>query len=142
MQRDELNLFVLGLSSSGTTGLMLTTRDNAHAVIALEQSPARWQIEAGPQLPTGNGLTRGALSGDGNTVLLGDGQVNAVPVGAVWAFTRTGQTWTRLGTKLVGRNQGFQDADFALSANGRTAVIGGGTGGQNSGLGAAWVFTR
>jgi hypothetical protein len=141
-QRDTLNLVLLGLSASGTSALMGTTQGNIHAVVAIEQSPSRWTIEPGPRLPPGNGLTRGALSGDGNTALLGDGQVNAVPVGAVWAFTRTAQTWTLLGTKLVGRGQDFQDAEFALSANGRTAVIGGGTGGQSSGLGAAWVFTR
>ncbi len=42
-----------------------------------------------------------ALSGDGNTALVG-GPGDNDDVGAVWVFTRSGTTWTQQGPKLVG----------------------------------------
>ena len=82
-----------------------------------------------------------ALSADGNTALVG-GPFDNSDVGAAWVFTRTGVTWTQQ-AKLTGGNE-IGTASFggtvALSADGNTALVGGS--GDNSGLGAAWVFTR
>ena len=42
-----------------------------------------------------------ALSGDGNTAILGGPGDNG-GVGAAWVFTRSGGVWSQQGTKLVG----------------------------------------
>ncbi|AYL96471.1 MBG domain-containing protein [Mucilaginibacter celer] len=83
-----------------------------------------------------------AISADGNTILSG-GYGDANYQGATWVFTRTGTTWSQLGSKLVGSGgvtQDFQGSSVAISADGLTAVIGG-TGSSTS-RGATWVFTR
>ena len=82
------------------------------------------------------------LSADGNTAVVG-GPLDNSGAGATWVFTRSGGVWTPQGNKLVGAgaspaaHQGFS---AALSADGNTAVVGGPL--DNSGAGAAWVFTR
>jgi FG-GAP repeat len=86
-----------------------------------------------------------ALSADGNTALISDPADGVSPenTGAVWVFTRSGTTWTQQGSKLTASDEtgagGFGDG-VALSADGNTALIGGG--GDNGTVGAAWVFTR
>ncbi len=83
-----------------------------------------------------------AISGDGNTAIVGGNRDNS-RVGAAWVFTRTGKVWSQQGSKLVGSGavgaaqQGFS---VAISADGTTAILGGNE--DNSGTGAAWVFTR
>jgi hypothetical protein len=42
-----------------------------------------------------------ALSGNGNTLAVG-GSADALFIGAVWIFTRTGSSWTQQGPKLIG----------------------------------------
>lgn len=94
-----------------------------------------------------------ALSGDGNTALIGgpfDGAASYCPptnMGAAWVFARSGSTWSQQ-AKLVGNgpaagswpNQRLEGSSVALSVNGDTALIGGPA--DNNGMGAAWVFTR
>jgi hypothetical protein len=73
-----------------------------------------------------------ALSADGNTAVAG-----------VRVFTRSGGVWTQQGGNLVGTGavgDAHQGSSVALSADGNTAVIGGP--GDNTSVGAAWVFTR
>ena len=88
-----------------------------------------------------------SLSTDGNTAIIGGPADNSNLVdnnnlGAAWVFTRAGGVWSQQ-AKLVGASaigvaaQGFS---VSLSADGNTAIIGGPA--DNSGLGAAWVFTR
>jgi hypothetical protein len=86
-----------------------------------------------------------ALSGNGNTAVVGGPSDNGIPgngIGAVWVFTRSGSTWTQQGSKLVGTGavgaaeQGFS---AALSSDGNTLIEGGP---NNSNAGAAWVFTQ
>jgi sugar lactone lactonase YvrE len=82
------------------------------------------------------------LSSDGNTGLTG-GPGDNKGLGAAWAFTRSGSTWTQQGSKLTGsgasaRSRGGQGESVALSSDGATALVGG----PGDGLGAAWVFTR
>jgi hypothetical protein len=71
-----------------------------------------------------------ALSGDGNTALVGEMNNGPweYPTGAGWVFTRANGVWTPQGNKLVGSvgppgidNWGFS---AALSADGNTAMIG------------------
>lgn len=83
-----------------------------------------------------------SLSGDGNTALVG-GPVDNSEAGAAWVFTRNGEGWTQQGAKLVGSGASgpaFQGASVSLSTDGNTALVGGDE--DNSGVGAAWVFTR
>jgi hypothetical protein len=80
-----------------------------------------------------------AVSADGHTVILGGpGPNNADrdrsplvgPVGAAWVFRRTGTVWIQQG-KLVGTTSDYggglwsQGAAVALSADGKTAIVGG-----------------
>jgi hypothetical protein len=84
-----------------------------------------------------------ALSADGNTAIIG-GPNDNLGAGGAWVFTRAGGMWTQQG-KLVGTgaigptpaNQGFS---VSLSGDGNTAIVGGQF--DNSGVGAAWVYTR
>jgi hypothetical protein len=83
-----------------------------------------------------------ALSADGNTAIVG-GIGDSNFVGAAWVYTRANGVWSQQGSKLVGTgyagtaNQGFS---VALSGDGNTAIVGGEV--DNSGVGAAWVYTR
>ena len=83
-----------------------------------------------------------ALSSDGNTALVG-GREDNTGAGCAWVCTRLGNTWTQQGSKLVGTgavgNAG-QGCGVALSADGNTAIVGGAN--DNTGAGAAWIFTR
>ena len=83
-----------------------------------------------------------ALSADGNTAIVGGFNDNA-GVGAAWLFTRSNAVWTQQGNKLVGTNPimtSNQGWAAALSADGKTAIIGGYR--DNSSTGAAWVFVN
>jgi hypothetical protein len=60
-------------------------------------------------------------------------------------FTRKGSSWIQQGNKLVGTTSGYggglwsQGASVALSADGKTAIVGGPS--DDKTTGAAWVFT-
>jgi hypothetical protein len=89
-----------------------------------------------------------AVSADGNTVMVGgslDGTVTDGTSGSIWFFIRTGTTWTQQGTKMQGTGAVAgavvsQGAAVALSGDGNTAIEGGPN--DNTGAGAAWIFTR
>jgi hypothetical protein len=88
--------------------------------------------------------TATALSTDGSTLAIG-GYYDNSSLGATWVFTRSGSTWTQQGSKLVGANYTIgstplQGARVSLSGNGSILAIGGQ--GNNSGIGATWIFTR
>jgi hypothetical protein len=150
----------VALSSDGNTALSGGWQDNQRrgAAWVFTRSGPTWSQQGAKLIGTGasNGYAwRGtgvALSGDGNTALVGAPN-DSQGWGAAWAFTRSGSTWTQLGEKLVGTapsNNGnvIQEGyDVALSGDGRTALIGGPdataispTGGWVS-AGAAWVFS-
>ena len=94
-----------------------------------------------------------AISRDGNTVIVG-AAADSGDIGAVWIFTRSGETWTQQGPKLVGSgavSAAKQGTTVALSADGNTALVGGYADDSVSGgvccfapstVGAAWVWTR
>ncbi|NWJ95881.1 MAG: Ig-like domain repeat protein [Chloroflexi bacterium] len=81
-----------------------------------------------------------ALSSDGLTALIGAPLENIE--GVVYAYTRTGSTWTQQ-TVIYPTNGGY-GSNFgnavALSSDGNIALIGANT--QNGGQGAAYIFTR
>jgi hypothetical protein len=85
-----------------------------------------------------------ALSADGNTAIVGGPADGNSSSGAAWVFTQSGDVWTQQGTKLVGTGAvgsfAQQGWSVALSADGNTAILGGF--GDNSDVGAAWIFTR
>jgi hypothetical protein len=83
-----------------------------------------------------------ALSADGSTAIVG-GYYDNSAAGAAWVYTRSGGVWTQQGSKLVGSGavqNAEQGISTALSADGNTAIVGGPS--DNSGAGAAWVYTR
>jgi hypothetical protein len=83
-----------------------------------------------------------AISGDGNTVIVGGPHDNS-DTGAVWIFTQSTGVWTQQGSKLLGIGAlGIASYGYAvaLSADGNIAIVGGGADDGNKG--AIWVFTR
>jgi hypothetical protein len=93
-----------------------------------------------------------ALSGDGNTAIIGAPYEKTAAGGAAWVFTRSGGTSSQQGTKLFGTSDvaglSQQGWSVGLSADGNTAIIGGPAEetALNTSLdniwGAAWVFVR
>ena len=86
-----------------------------------------------------------SLSADGNTAIVG-GPGDEGGFGAAWVWTRSDGAWTQQGSKLVGSGAvGYgspypnQGDGVSLSADGDTAVVGGG---GDLPSGAAWVWTR
>jgi hypothetical protein len=82
-----------------------------------------------------------ALSANGETALIG-GYKDEGGVGAAWVFTGSGSSWTQQGKKLVGAPASGleeQGTSVALSADGKTALLGGPF--TEKEKGAVWVFT-
>jgi hypothetical protein len=138
----------VALSSDGGTALIGGNRDDEFrgSVWVFVRQGSRW-VQQGPKLANpdrkrrGGELTFGksiALSGDGDTALIGDGS------GSAWVFVRTGTTWHQQGPVLTAAGQpGAEDfaAGVALSSDGNTALLNGeqDTFGPTAG---AWIFTR
>jgi uncharacterized protein YjbI with pentapeptide repeats len=85
-----------------------------------------------------------ALSGDGNTALIGAPEDND-GAGTAWVFTNSATTpWAQQGSALTGAGESSGQTRFgesvALSGDGLTALIGGPA--DNVSTGAAWAFTR
>jgi hypothetical protein len=144
--------FSVALSGDGNTAIVGGPSDNddTGAAWVFTRSGGVW-TQQGPKL-VGTGVVgiadQGnsvALSGDGNTAILG-GPVDSNGIGAAWVFTRSGEVWTQQGPKLVGAgaipapNGVFQGSSVSLSGDGDTAILGGPL--DNGTTGAAWVFER
>src|SRR5208283_5280710 len=83
-----------------------------------------------------------ALSGDGSTAIVG-GIEDKSYSGAAWVYSRSGTVWTQQANKLVGTDaigSAGQGHSVALSADGKTAIVGGLA--DNRIRGAAWVYRR
>jgi uncharacterized protein (TIGR03437 family) len=152
----------VALSGDGNTAIVGGPFDNgsiaaaAGAAWVYTRSGGVWTQQGGKLVGTGAvaGAYQGwsvALSGDGNTALVGGFNDNYIAgagdVGAAWVYTRSGGVWTQQGGKLVGTGGDFagQGSSVALSADGNTAIVGGlyDNGSTQTGFaGAAWVFTR
>ena len=144
-----------GLTATDAHGRVLHSwlqLDTGRLLLRVQTRNARYPLRIDPLVQQGRKLTGGgeiggalfgdsvALSSDGNTALIGGPGDSGV--GAAWVFTRSGSTWTQQGGKLTGSGASG-DAEFgrsvALASDGNTALIGGP---GDSGVGAAWVFTR
>jgi hypothetical protein len=141
--------FAVALSADGDTALIGGLTDNAEvgAAWVFTRSGSTW-TQQGEKLTGGEESGKAEfgesveLSGEGDTALIG-GYADSGEVGAAWVFTREGEVWSQQGPKLTGGGEvgeGRFSFSVGLSADGDTALIGGG--GDNGGLGAAWVFTR
>ena len=137
------------LSEHGDTALVGGPGDNGStgAAWVFTRSGVVW-TQQGEKLAGGGETGDGkfgasvALAGDGDTALVGGPGDNG-STGAAWVFTRSGVVWTQQGEKLAGGGEtgdGKFGASVALAGDGETALIGGPD--DNSGAGAAWVFTR
>ena len=139
----------VAISADGNTAIFGGPDDNlnAGATWVFTRSGGVWTQQGNKLVGSGATGTTGAqqgeavaLSADGNTALVG-GNHDSNYVGATWVFTRSGSTWTQVGSKLVGSGalgNSFQGRSVAISADGKTAMIG--APGDN-GAGATWVFT-
>jgi hypothetical protein len=142
----------VALSSDGNTAILGGLQDNGFtgAAWVFTRSNGIW-TQQGPKL-VGTGAVGNAeqgrsvaLSGDGNTAILGgpsDGGPGQ-PTGAAWVFVRSNGAWTQLGPKLVGSGAvggALQGISVALSGDGNTAMLGGHR--DNSDAGTAWVFFK
>ncbi len=163
---DILQGFSVALSNDGTTAIVggPGDSDSIGAAWVFRFSGGKW-TQQGSKLAGSNAdaSQQGfsvALSGDGNTALVGgpgeetpevtDASVN-MSNGAVWAwvFTVSSQTWGQQGDMLVAASTitstpstsnpglGFS---VALARGGNTALVGGPT--DNANTGAAWAFVR
>jgi uncharacterized protein YdbL (DUF1318 family) len=141
----------VALSADGNTALVGGPDDNGDAGAAwvfTRAANGNWSQQGSKLVGTGavGDAEQGssvALSGDGNTALIGGPNDNG-DAGAVWIFTRDANgNWSQQGSKLVGTgavgrsNQGWS---VALSTDGNTALEGGPY--DDHDAGAAWVFTR
>ena len=139
----------VALSADGNTALITAPNDNSGVGAAwiFSRSGSTWTL-LGSKL-TGTGATgsprfgySAAISGDGNTALIGGVNDNS-EVGAAWVFIREKTKFVQQGSKLTGAGEtgkGEFGTGVALSSEGNTAVVTGG--GDNSGVGAVWAFTR
>jgi hypothetical protein len=138
--------FSAALSADGNTAIIGGWVDNSSigAVWVFTRSGSTWSQQGSKLVGTGNvgaaqqGI-RVAVSADGNTAFVA-GRLDNSNVGAAWVFTRSGSTWSQQGSKLVGTgNVGASlQGTVAISADGGTAMLGGGN--DNSNAGAVWVF--
>jgi hypothetical protein len=132
----------VALSAEGDTALVGAPNYELGSAWAFARAGSIWTqqgpklepfLQSGPLPPAHFGGSV-ALSSDGNIALIGDpGMLNEA--GAAWVYFRVDSTWVQ-GPELtheVSAGNHF-GTDVALSADGKTALIGGSAG-------AAWVFT-
>jgi hypothetical protein len=137
------------LSADGNTAFVGGPGDNSGigATWVFTRSGGTWKQQGSKLVGTGasGAAEQGAsvaLSGDGNTAVVGGGDDNG-DVGAAWVFTRSGSVWTQQGGKLTGSGEqgaAYLGTAVSLSEDGNTAVVGGY--GDNGDTGGVWVFTR
>ena len=136
LSKDGMTALVGGPADNGGTGAAwVYTRDNA----------GRWTQQAKLVDNRAPGAGQGysvALSADGSTALVGGPFDNGF-LGSVWAWGRSGSTWTQQAKLVPLKATGFPNLGLnsvALSADGNIALAGGP--GDNGGVGATWVFVR
>ena len=150
----------VALSADGNTAVVGGFGDNSDAGAAwvYTRGASGWTVQqkltaptsgADRELAPGEFGTRISLNAAGTTALIA-GVEDGAFVGAAWTYTRpstTATTWTEqhkftAPTSGTGREVGAGDFGSAvwLSPDGTSAVIGGD--GDNSSVGAAWVYTN
>jgi hypothetical protein len=139
--------FSCALSAKGDTlligNLSITNNSTGGAGIVYSYTGGTW-VEQAMLFPPAyisqdSGGFAVALSADGNIAALGDPEYNS-DLGRVIIFNRNGTTW--LFTTVISApdviSVPFQGSSVALSADGTVLVFGGS--GDNSSIGAAWVY--
>ncbi len=145
----------VALSGDGNTLAVGGPSDSSGvgAVWVFTQSGGTWTQEGSKLVGSGgvgSYVSQGqavALSGDGNTLAVG-GYADNDSFGATWVFTRSADTWSQQGSKLVGSGTSsadgfvYQGQSVALSSAGSTLVVGAPYDNDTVGTGAAWVFAQ
>lgn len=138
----------IALSSDGSTMVVSnSTHDGIGAVWVFVRTGSAWSQQGGLLYPSdvtgSSNVGRSvAISDDGNTIAFGS-VADDSNVGAAWVFTRSEETWSQQGTKLVGTDRvgvSEQGQHVALSQDGNTLAVGGPA--DNTNVGAVWVYTR
>jgi hypothetical protein len=137
----------VSLSADGNTAFIGGYADNfgAGAAWVWKRSAGVWTQQGSKLVATGAVGTAQqgssvSISADGNTAIVG-GPADNFGAGAAWVWKRNAGAWTQQGPKLVGSgaagpaSQGYSSS---LSADGKTAIVGGYSDDNNNG--AAWVF--
>ncbi|MGP0101822.1 MAG: hypothetical protein ACLPUT_09425, partial [Solirubrobacteraceae bacterium] len=145
----------VALSADGDTALMGAPQDDhdAGAAWVFTRSGATW-TQQGAKLTGGGEIGEGffgrsvALSGEGDTALIGGSYENTGSNGAAWVLARSDSTWSQQGERLDGSGESTEaeyglggggfGSSVALSSDAGTALIGGGH--ESRLAGAAWVF--
>ena len=131
----------VAVSADGSTAVVGDSNVAGGAWV-FTRSPTLWPRQ-GPKLTsagTANGAPAAsvAISGDGNTVVVGGSGSRPLP-GFAEVYTRNGGTWS-VGTQLQGlaaaANAGYS---VAISNDGSSILVGGPA---DAGMGAVWVFKR
>jgi hypothetical protein len=103
----------VGLSADGNTAILGGMFDNSFetsdigAAWVYSRTNGVWTQQGNKLVGTGaatGGAAQGgavALSGDGNTAIVGGARDNS-NIGATWVFTRSDGVWTQQGNKLIG----------------------------------------
>jgi len=140
----------VAISADGNTAIAGGVFDDSQVGAAWiwKRSGKLWS-QQGPKLVGSNSLGKAeqgwsvALSGDGNTAIVG-GYADHNSAGAAWIWTRSpAGVWSQQGPKLVGTGaEGIasQGSGVALSADGNTAIVGGDS--DHSAVGAVWFWSR
>jgi hypothetical protein len=121
----------VALSSDGNTAIIGGFRDNASqgAAWVFTRSGGVWTqmgdklVGSGANMAAGQGAAV-ALSGDGNTAIVGGPQDGGDNSGAAWVYTRSPSGWSQQGAKLTGDVNSLFGQSLALSADGNIALIG------------------
>jgi hypothetical protein len=138
----------LGSWLSLARGRLLLHVDARAATYPIRIDPIVQQAEALPGGGSGKFGSALALSADGRTAIAGapeqeGGEAPEHKEGVVYAFTRSGMSWSQQGSALTTPREiagGAFGTSVALSANGNTALIGSPQ--SRAGAGLAWIFTR
>ena len=141
--------YCVAISGDGNTVLIGAPKNNTHvgAAWVFTRSGSTWieqtiLIGSGSVSSVSYPSEQGycvALSTDGNTAMIG-GRYDGGAKGAVWAFSRSGSTWTQQGGKISGSILQPIGTSLALSADGNVGVIGAAA--ADSKTGGAYVVTR
>jgi hypothetical protein len=143
--------FSVALSDDGDTALIGARTDDEGAGAAWVFTRSSTSVWAqGPKLTVPLSAKGGrvgtfgysvALSGDGNTALIGSPATSPGSSGAAWLFTDSGSAWSEQQELRAGESEtgpGFFGASVALSSDAENALVGAPD--DNGSAGAAWPF--
>lgn len=137
----------LALSADGNTLAIGGHQDNwAGGTWIFVRSAGVWSAQGGKILGTGavsnafQGISV-ALSGDGNTLVVGGSRDNTW-VGAFWVFNRSGSTWSQVGAKLTPTGAvGMAQRGNSVNINAAGTLLSVSGWQDNGGVGAIWLYS-